>query len=68
MQADAYEGATCLHCGSAWFTFAPLEEDEGSLVGICLDADGAISGWTGRIVCLECEEPWQRRPELKLVT
>lgn len=62
-----YDGAVCLHCGSAWFHLAPPPEAEGDAVGIVLDHDGHITGWAGVIVCMECDEPWQPRPQLRLV-
>jgi hypothetical protein len=42
--------AVC-HCGSAWFVLTEPGE-------ICLDTTGKITGYHGRIVCVECASEW----------
>lgn len=51
----------CSSCGAAWFTLAPFEDDdliastdEQASTALCVDPDGTVTGYAGKLVCLEC--------------
>ena len=47
-----YDGATCRHCGEAWFRL------NGDPVGlVCVSTDGAITGYAGYLYCSSCGRP-----------
>lgn len=42
-------------CGSAWFVLRNDEPNHPAPHGaICVDIDGSVTAYTGRVVCLEC--------------
>lgn len=50
-----YDGATCPHCGSAWFRLSSTEEKP---AGIALSKTGSIIGWSGVVTCGDCNKTW----------
>lgn len=51
----------CRSCGAAWFTLAPFDDEEIIAsttedigTAVCVNPDGAITGYSGKLVCLEC--------------
>lgn len=47
-------------CGNAWFELAVPDDAENCEVGpaVCIDVDGNISGYAGKLVCIECGLDW----------
>lgn len=50
-------------CGSAWFTLAPGETEDGPVAGaVCLSTENEVIAWSGVIVCVECRKVASPQP------
>lgn len=66
-------------CGSAWFKLQPHEDEpsdevEEALAAVAIDTQGMITGYAGKLVCIECSSDWdpsisfkQTRSHLRVV-
>lgn len=59
-------------CGAAWFELAPyddLDADADIGAAVCISPEGGITGYAGKLVCVECGQDWTptRRPVLRVV-
>lgn len=63
-------------CGAAWFQLAIYDDpDADPAIGaaVCINPEGTVTGYAGRLVCLECGADWtpgdlpQERPLLRLL-
>lgn len=54
-------------CGSAWFRLEQLDEIDEDDVGpaVCIDPDGGVTGYAGKLVCVECEVDWNPNMRFK---
>lgn len=63
MHLDDEDFGSC-PCGSAWFVLEVPDEAVGDCrPAVCIDEDGNINGFAGKLVCIECEQDWN--PELR---
>jgi hypothetical protein len=65
---DYDEGYGQCVCGCAWFTIEPeAEVDTVSEVGaaVCIDTEGNVTGYAGKLVCVECETDWDPNVRFK---
>lgn len=46
-EPSGYDGITC-PCGEAWYAL------DGA---VCLDRDGTVTGYSGRLTCVGCGQP-----------
>lgn len=48
----------CAGCGGAWFELQPPDDaeeiPEGCGPAVCVSPTGAITGYAGKLVCIEC--------------
>lgn len=60
MNIDPRDGFGSCVCGNAWFELSVPDEAEGAEVGpaVCIDMDGNISGYAGKLVCIDCGQDW----------
>lgn len=62
-------------CGEAWFELQPPEDVdvEDPVPAVCIDMQGNITGYAGKLVCISCGEDWnpnvkfKRRGHLRVV-
>lgn len=47
----SYDGATCRHCGEAWFCLG------GDPAVVCISRDGSVTGYAGYLYCSSCGRP-----------
>lgn len=61
------EGYGQCGCGSAWFELeAPDEAEEYDPVpAVCIDTDGNITGYAGKLVCISCGADWDPNVKFK---
>lgn len=47
-------------CGGAWFELALPDDAEGTDCppAVCIDVEGNINGYAGKLVCIECGTDW----------
>lgn len=46
-------------CGGAWFEVLPPEDADENEVGVvCVDTEGEVTGYAGRLACAECYREW----------
>ncbi len=53
----------CVGCGEAWFELRHMLDDDrpyndGVGPAVCIDRDGVITGFAGRLVCVGCGADW----------
>lgn len=73
------EGIGWCRCGAAWFelrTYDDPDADPTIAAAVCIDPEGTVTGYAGRLVCLECGADWipgelspplPERPLLRLI-
>ncbi len=48
-------------CGAAWFElqqYDDLDVDPEIGPAMCIDPEGSVTGYAGKLVCIECGEDW----------
>ena len=55
-------------CGSGWFELAlpdDLPEEATCGPAVCIDTNGLVTGYAGKLVCLECGVDWDPHVRFK---
>jgi hypothetical protein len=46
-------------CGCAWFRIAPYDDSAGDdEAAVCVSLDGEITGYAGKLACIDCGADW----------
>lgn len=65
MRLDQDDDFGTCPCGSAWFNLLPHDEDTmDALAAVCIDMEGGVTGYAGKLACVDCGLDWN--PALKL--
>lgn len=63
-------------CGAAWFELRVFDDPDANPdigAAVCINPEGTVTGYAGKLVCLECgadwtpESPPEPRPPLRLL-